>query len=983
MSMRRIAHTAALMAALTWSSATRAIDLADVQSGLAAAIGEGLADEAIYLAEHTRMTIYLQTPDRADALRARQALHGVGLLGTRVYVTEGPANSIHLADNLLALVIMNDRDAQARTEAMRVLHPGGRLHIGDQTVVKPVPQGLGAWSHPYHGPDNNPQADDALARAPYLTHYLATPWYGPMPQVTVTSGGRMFKAFGHVAYKQREWPLLNTLLALNAYNGAELWRRDLKPGLMIHRNTMIAAGDVLYIADDEACLVLDAATGEVRDRIVVPDALDAADGPMWKWMALEGGVLYALVGEKELIDETLKGESKGSGWPWSGMGKGYGSEQFPWGFGRTLLAIDPVTKKLLWSRRESDLIDSRSMCMAGKRLFIYSDGKFLAALDVSTGNDLWRTGDAKLLEAIGPHDRAQNPVKGYASTNYAKASEKMLYFAGPQRKKLVAVDAATGQLKWTGEDGNVQLVLRPDAIYAMARTANAYKLDPLTGRVLAQFQCQRGNCTRATGTADSIFARGENHGGTVRIRVDADTHTRLPAMRPACQDGVIAANGLLYWGPWMCDCNHSLVGMIALAPAGEFAFERDATDAERLETFVDDATKVAAFDIAEADWPTYRARNIRNAYSPTDSPAKPRLLWKTPPRDGVEPTAPVAAGGLVLFSGSDGVVHALDAATGETRWTNYTGGPVRYPPSVWNGRVYVGSGDGYVYAFEAATGRSLWRFRAAPVDRRIPVYGRLASTWPVNSGVLVADGVAYAAAGITSLDGTHVYALDAVTGRIRWQNNTSGRLADDEAVCGVSVQGHLLLHDGKLYMAGGNFVSPAVYDAATGRCLNEKPDLWHKAPRGSELFLIGHQVEVIDQMLFSPREYIPSRYYRKYMLQADAGDIVIRGSEKVMMRLDPKSDPAKPTALWQNDYFLETSGVVLTNNAVWVIGSVPDRQDRSRPLPALMMLNPADGSTPFGQQLPAPAAPWGIAIDREGRIIITLTDGSAYCFGAG
>ena len=34
-----------------------------------------------------------------------------------------------------------------------------------------------------------------------------------MPLVTVASGGRLFKAFGHVAIKQREWPLLNTLIA--------------------------------------------------------------------------------------------------------------------------------------------------------------------------------------------------------------------------------------------------------------------------------------------------------------------------------------------------------------------------------------------------------------------------------------------------------------------------------------------------------------------------------------------------------------------------------------------------------------------------------------------------------------------------------------------------------------------------------------------------------------------------------------------------
>jgi len=91
---------------------------------------------------------------------------------------------------------------------------------------------------------------------------------------------------------------------------------------------------------------------------------------------------------------------------------------------------------------------------------------------------------------------------------------------------------------------------------------------------------------------------------------------------------------------------------------------------------------------------------------------------------------------------------------------------VRFPPTIWKGRALVGSGDGWVYAFEAQTGRLLWRFRAAPAERKIPVYGSLLSTWPVASGVLVEDGIAYVAAGIVNYDGTYVYALDAATGRI-------------------------------------------------------------------------------------------------------------------------------------------------------------------------------------------------------------------------
>ena len=139
----------------------------------------------------------------------------------------------------------------------------------------------------------------------------------------------------------------------------------------------------------------------------------------------------------------------------------------------------------------------------------------------------------------------------------------------------------------------------------------------------------------------------------------------------------------------------------------------------------------------------------------------------------------------------------------------------------------------------------------------IPVYGVLMSTWPVASGVLVEDGIAYAAAGIANYDGTYVYALDARTGAVKWQNSTSGHL-DPEARTGVSVQGHLLLHQGKLYLPGGTSVSPAVYDAATGKCLNEPGQLaecYSRSPRGWELSLLGDQVVACGKPFYGHPAY--------------------------------------------------------------------------------------------------------------------------------
>ena len=72
-------------------------------------------------------------------------------------------------------------------------------------------------------------------------------------------------------------------------------------------------------------------------------------------------------------------------------------------------------------------------------------------------------------------------------------------------------------------------------------------------------------------------------------------------------------------------------------------------------------------------------------------------------------------------------------------------------------------------------------------------------------GVLVAhDGTVYAAAGIAHYDGTHVVALDAATGEVRWYNDSSGQLSA-KVNSGISLQGSLYLRGNELRFRGGEF----------------------------------------------------------------------------------------------------------------------------------------------------------------------------------
>jgi outer membrane protein assembly factor BamB len=60
--------------------------------------------------------------------------------------------------------------------------------------------------------------------------------------------------------------------------------------------------------------------------------------------------------------------------------------------------------------------------------------------------------------------------------------------------------------------------------------------------------------------------------------------------------------------------------------------------------------------------------------------------------------------GRVLLGGRDKLVHCLDAATGDSKWTFSTRARVDSSPAVAASRVYVGSSDGRLYVLELATG---------------------------------------------------------------------------------------------------------------------------------------------------------------------------------------------------------------------------------------------------------------------------------------
>lgn len=254
------------------------------------------------------------------------------------------------------------------------------------------------------------------------------------------------------------------------------------------------------------------------------------------------------------------------------------------------------------------------------------------------------------------------------------------------------------------------------------------------------------------------------------------------------------------------------------------------------------------------DWPTYRGGIDRLGVS-TEScstpltvhweyaaPAKPRKGWAG--EDGKEFErrvimervkfddslhVVVADGRLYFGSSVDHQVHCRDAGTGETLWTFFTGGPVRLVPMIADGRVYFGSDDGFAYCLDALTGKQVWKLRAGPRDERMLARGEMISRWPIRTGVLVADGVAYFGAGLFPHEEVYLYAVDAADGRIVWRRDDFSH--GDAGRNDLSPQGYLLATKDLLIVPSGRSL-PAAIDRQTG-------NLVHKRVHGNRESVVG------------------------------------------------------------------------------------------------------------------------------------------------
>ncbi|MEM7457773.1 MAG: PQQ-binding-like beta-propeller repeat protein, partial [Planctomycetota bacterium] len=248
--------------------------------------------------------------------------------------------------------------------------------------------------------------------------------------------------------------------------------------------------------------------------------------------------------------------------------------------------------------------------------------------------------------------------------------------------------------------------------------------------------------------------------------------------------------------------------------------------------------------ILNADWPEHRGNRQRTGYVSQTIQSKNWMpVWRCDFLSPPEPAWPEPARGslwqeldhiegrvtddradvplivtdrfgsthiLVASSANDCLV-SLDPATAQVRWRYVTRAPIRYAPSVAGGVACFGSDDGVIRALDISDGRELWHVHPGPDMPCVIGNGRIISSHPVRTSVVIDAGRVFAAVGLFPSQGVYLVALEVDDGDLIWRRKLY-----------QSPQGYLLNDNENLFVPTGR-AQPFAVRKSDGEFLYDLP----------------------------------------------------------------------------------------------------------------------------------------------------------------
>ena len=410
------AATAALAAKVRGASPWR--------RGHALIVGAGDVRLAAALARTTKLTVTVLAATGAAVRPMREALADEGLYGHRVTVEKVAGAKLPFAPYLFNLVvdegaIRGRGETAAPAELARVARPlGGVVLLGAGDKPGELPDasfarqagpgfvkltrgrlpGSKNWTHNYATPGNTYCSESRLVKAPFGVLWYGEP--GPAdrierhstPPVPLIVDGRVV-TLGY-----------DRVIAYDAYNGIELWRREILGVTASHMgldtpNIAAEGSSVFVLVGRRECLELDLATGRTL-RTIPPPAWPGRKESFWSYLAVDERTIY---GSRSEIDTRRRRPQETTS--------------------DAVFALDRRTGRLRWAY-EGGGIEHVGICLAGGRMFLI-DGRLT---------------DSEKRRAVG------TPVPRPAGE--AVPTDGRGRALPPRLGKLVAIDAAKGTVLW-------------------------------------------------------------------------------------------------------------------------------------------------------------------------------------------------------------------------------------------------------------------------------------------------------------------------------------------------------------------------------------------------------------------------------------------------------------------------------------------------------------------------------------------------------
>ncbi len=553
----------------TVALARRILAETGTRDGYCLCLGAGDGRLAYELVKRSRLRVFCVEPDEAVAQRARESLLGAGVYGTRVVVLTEPLQGCEYPQFMANLIITANGEASGLgagevAEVHRLLHPCGgvaylpgiaegaladggvpeaeirRAEATVQVVRGKLP-GAANWTHQYCSAARTGASEDTVARFPARLLWFGEPgparmisrhWGGPAP---LAVDGRMF-ALGQFC-----------IIAVDAYNGHELWQKDLPIPIRYHAGStggsVVADDAFLYVLQGKTCLRVDQHTGKTVSEYGLPAApasmseKEAADA-VWGDLAVDGDTIFGSIG---------------------------GTTQ-----ARAVFALDKHTGTSLWVHGVEVLVASNGISVGPEHVYILDRTSAdevakakkrgedieiqakIVALQRETGQVAWE--DAEGL---------QERVALWLSDGVLVASGGGLTaYSAPEGKKLWERPAKMSRFPVTSRG----VIYGEPHAYDLHTGEPILREHPLTGQMQPWSFSRSYGCGSIAGSPNMLLFRS-GVVGFYDLERDSGVHN-YGGVRAGCYVNTIATNGLILIpnGDAACTCSYNYQTTVALSP---------------------------------------------------------------------------------------------------------------------------------------------------------------------------------------------------------------------------------------------------------------------------------------------------------------------------------------------------------------------------------------------------------------------------------